>query len=401
MLPKGFVAGGIHSGIGKKKEKPDLALFWTDQPATAAGMFTENLVKAAPVLISRKHLKTSQSAVHGILANSGCANACTGPQGKRDAEASCTALAKGKRVKTEQVLVASTGVIGQFLPMPKVQQGIKILLEDLKKGKLKEADAARAIMTTDTFAKVSCRTIIVGGKEVTVWGCAKGAGMIHPALSLPHATMLAFLLTDVAVAGPLLRETLEAAARVSFNCVSVDGDTSTNDSLFILANGAAGNASLCCGGKEYSAFKNAVREVCLDLAKMLARDGEGATRLIEIEVKNARSESDAKKIAATIATSPLVKTAIFGNDANWGRIIAAAGRAGVPIDPDKISIYLGGILMARGGMAAPFSEEEARKVLKQKEVKITVDLKLGKKHSVYYTCDFSFDYVKVNASYRS
>ncbi len=401
MLPKGFIAQGVHGGIAKKKDKKDIALFYSELPATVAGMLTGNLVKAAPVLVCRDRLEKTAEGYRAIVANSGCANACTGGRGQKDALTMCADAAAALDVRPENVLVASTGVIGQRLPMGRVRDGIQALAGSLRGKGSDETNAVAAIMTTDTFPKTARRSVVCGGKRITVWGCAKGAGMIHPDLKALHATMLSFVLTDASVEAKALDEALRAAAAGSFNCVSVDGDTSTNDTLLLMANGAAENRTVTRKSRDFKVFLNAVSAVCLDLAKMIARDGEGATRLVEIRVKNAGSAAAAHRIAATIATSPLVKTAVFGNDANWGRVIAAAGRAGVPFDPDTVDIALCGMTVARRGMAVAFSEEKAKRLLARKEISISVDLRKGPGSAVYYTCDLSFDYVKINASYRS
>lgn len=399
MLPKEFSAGGLHCGIAKKKGKKDLALFVSRRPCVCAAMFTRNLVKAAPVLVSQDHLKSGGS-VRAVVANSGCANACTGIEGRRDAEAMCHAAARYAGVQPREVLVASTGVIGRRLPMAKVQKGIAAAWRMIADGRSDEHAAVEAIMTTDTCKKISSRKITVGGKTVTVWGCVKGSGMIHPDLAL-HATMLSFILTDACVAPRDLKAALENAVDNSFNCVTVDGDTSTNDTVIVMANGAAGNSELRKGREGYAAFAKALAEVCLDLAKMIAADGEGANHFVEITVRGAQDPTAARKVAATIATSPLVKTAIFGKDANWGRILAAAGRAGVKIYPEKADIYLGGILVARRGMGTDFSEAKAKKVLEKKDLAIVVDLHQGSGQAIYYTCDYSLDYIKINANYRT
>jgi glutamate N-acetyltransferase/amino-acid N-acetyltransferase len=399
MIPKGFVVTGVHAGIAKKK-KNDLALIYSLVPANAAGMFTANLVKAAPVLLSREHLKKGK-VFRGIVANSGNANACTGATGMKNAALMAATAARLLGGKPGEYLVASTGVIGQQMPAAPIARGVAAAADAVRAGKSDEAAAVSAIMTTDTLPKVSCRTVIIAGKKVTVWGCAKGAGMIHPDLRGLHATMLSFILTDAAVSRKVLEQTLTDAVRDSFNCVTVDSDTSTNDTLLLLANGAAGNKELQPGSAGCRAFAAAVAAVCLDLARLIARDGEGATRLVTVNITGASTDAGARKIAATIATSPLVKTAIFGNDANWGRVIAAAGRAGVAFDPDRVDISLGSLQVARQGGAVRFSEAAAKKILQKKEVSITLNLHQGNKSAVYYTCDYSFDYIKINASYRS
>lgn len=399
MLPKDFLVGGIHCGIAKKKDKKDLALFYSKRPAVASAMFTANLVKAAPILVSAEHLEAS-GCMRAIIANSGCANACTGFPGKRDAEEMCRMVAEQAGIRPAEVLVASTGVIGRSLPMACLPKGIRALWKAVANGKNDAAAAAEAILTTDTVTKTAARRISAGGSEINIWGCVKGAGMVHPDLK-PHATMLGFILTDAAIERKDMDTAFRSAVEDSFNCVTVDGDTSTNDTVFLLANGAAENAKLKKGTAAYAEFARALAAVCLDLARMIAADGEGATHFVEIEVRGAADGHAAKKIASAIATSPLVKTAIFGEDANWGRIIAVAGRAGVPIDPAAVDIYIGNILVARHGMATDFSEAKARKVLGQKDIKVVLDLNMGNGRATYYTCDFSIDYVKINANYRT
>ncbi|MFH1369232.1 MAG: bifunctional glutamate N-acetyltransferase/amino-acid acetyltransferase ArgJ [Elusimicrobiota bacterium] len=400
MLPKGFVASGIHCGIAKKRNKKDIAIFFSLYPAVASGMFTSNLVKAAPVLLSQKYLRNGKN-FRGIVANSGCANACTGRKGMDDAETVCEASAKLLKVESGEILAASTGVIGQFLPLARAQSGLKKLAVQVLKGRSSETAAVEAIMTTDTFPKVARREALIDKRRITIWGCAKGAGMIHPSMKPFHATMLSFIMTDASITPFALDKALNNAVEKSFNCVSVDGDTSTNDTVLALANGAALNRQISDKDKNLAVFEGALTGVCLELAKMVAADGEGATKFIEIEVKNADTEKTAKRIAETVATSPLVKTAVFGNDANWGRIMAAAGRSGAKINPDRIDVFFGKLMVARRGTAVKFSERKALRILKDKKVRITVDLHQGKKSAKYYTCDFSFDYVKENASYRS
>lgn len=408
IFPKGFHACGIHCGI-KKNGKNDLSIFYSATPCTAAGVFTKNLVKAAPVIVSKKNIKNKISA---IIANSGCANACTGKRGIKDAEEMCAITAKMLNVKPLNILVASTGVIGQFLPMNKIKNGIKNIFSELSNYQIIKFDnsiilksptrklvlsAVEGIMTTDTFVKVQSSEFGIRGSKATIWGCCKGAGMIHPDM----ATMLCFVLTDVSISKKLLAEALKSAVDKSFNRISVDGDTSTNDCVFLLANGAAGNKPIIKKDDSFFAFALQLEKICLGLAKKIVSDGEGATKIIVVAVKNAASESDARKIAATVATSPLVKTAMFGNDANWGRIIAAAGRSGAKINPSKMDIYFGGMLVAKNGAGTNFSEKKAKEILNKKEVTVTLDLKSGHKCFTYYASDLTFDYVKINASYRS
>ncbi|MDR2191478.1 MAG: bifunctional glutamate N-acetyltransferase/amino-acid acetyltransferase ArgJ, partial [Endomicrobium sp.] len=408
-LPKGFKVGGLRCGISKKDGKKDLALFLSEFPAAAAGTFTQNMAKAAPVLVDIARLKRGGD-FYGIIANSGCANACTGARGKKDALEMCISIEKSFGLPKDAVFAASTGVIGQLLNMDKFHSGVKLLKSALGKSAKNEDDAVSAIMTTDTFIKKSSKTIRVKKGTVTIWGCVKGAGMIHPDLAgiskTPkikksaslHATMLSFILTDAKIDAKNLQRTLEKAVNHSFNCVSVDGDTSTNDTVILLANGQSGAGKL--DGENLKKFADALDEVCIDLAKQIAKDGEGATKFVEIEVKNAKNTSDAKNIARAIATSPLFKTAIFGADANWGRVIAAAGRAGVSFNPDKIDITMGGIKTFKNGAPLKFSEAKAKQALLKKEVKIELNLKAGKASSKYYACDFSYDYVKINGDYR-
>lgn len=401
MLPKGFLVNGLKCGIYKNRDKNDIAVFYSMAPCSCSGMFTSNLVKAAPVLVSMKNLKKSKGSVRAIIANSGGANCSTGPRGLKDAEFECAMAAEELGIRPEEVMVASTGVIGQFLPMVNVIKGIDGLAMKVMSGKSDELAAARAIMTTDTKPKIVSKKINIAGKAVTVWGTAKGSGMMHPSLKGLHATMFAFVLTDAVIDKKALDAALDAAVEKSFNRVTVDGDTSTNDTVLLLANGLAFNRRITKNSKDFEKFSAAAEAVCVELAKMMAADGEGATKFVEIAVKNAGTAQGAKKIAETVATSNLVKTAIFGNDANWGRIMAAAGRAGVDFNPDRTDVFIGDILVFRGGMPAKFSEARAKKTLQSKAVKITIDLKQGKQEAVYYTCDFSFDYIKINASYRS
>ena len=397
MLPNGFFCGGLHSGIAKNKDKNDLALFYSDSPCTVAGMFTGSLVKAAPVLIDIDRIKKYR-LFQAIVANSGCANACTGKQGKRDALIVCKEVAKYLKISDTDILVASTGVIGDFLPVEKMINAVPQLVENIKKRD--ELAAVTSIMTTDTYPKYISKKIKVSKGEIKIWACTKGSGMIHPDLQGLHATMLSFILTDAQLYQKQLQKVTEIAVKQSYNCISVDGDTSTNDTVLVLANGQSNTGKL--DSKDLEIFQEALNEVTLKLAKMMASDGEGATRMIEIFVKNTKKHEDAEKIAATVATSPLVKTALFGSDANWGRILAALGRAGVKVNPDKVDIYIGDVMTAKDGMAVKFDEKKAKKILQQKECKITIDVKSGgKQWARYYTCDFSYDYVKINGSYRS
>lgn len=395
-LPEGFIAAGISSGISNAK-KPDLAIFYSTKPCNAAAVFTTNQVKAASVIVSEQKIRSGKA--QAIVANSGCANACTGKQGLSDAKKMCADTAKALGIEENQVLVASTGVIGKFLPMKKIQNGIKKLAAMIQSPNLQISksliSAVSAILTTDTVPKISVKQLSFNGKRYTIWGCAKGAGMIHPKL----ATMLAFIFTDAWLSSATMKKMLKEAVERSFNCLSVDGDTSTNDTVFFLSNGTSGVTLK--KREELQIFQNTLTEVCSSLAEQIASDGEGATKRIDIFVNGARSDADAKKIAETVATSPLVKTAIFGKDPNWGRIMAAIGRAQAKVEPEKIEIALNHLTIAKKGAAVPVSMQKAREALNRKTVPICIELNLGKGSARYTTCDFSYDYVKINADYTT
>ncbi|MDR1663082.1 MAG: bifunctional glutamate N-acetyltransferase/amino-acid acetyltransferase ArgJ [Endomicrobium sp.] len=401
MLPKGFKVGGIRSELSKKEGKKDLALFISDVPANTACIFTQNIVKAAPVLLDIERLKI-RDKFSGVIANSGCANACTGTKGLEDAEYICSICENIFELDSVSLLCASTGVIGQYLNVSKdaFPEKIKFLRDSIGTSLKNEEESILAIMTTDTLIKKVNKEVVIKGSKVRIWGCVKGAGMIHPNLQGLHATMLSFILTDADIESVTLQRILEESADKSFNCVSIDGDTSTNDTVIVLANGQSGIGKL--SKEDLTIFVNAFDELTLDLAKSVVKDGEGATKFIEIEVKNAKTKKDAKFIASTIATSPLFKTAMFGSDANWGRIIAAMGRSKIDFfDINKVNIYIGGIHTFKNGFALKFSENDAKKSLSMKEIKVIVDLNMGSELSKYYTCDFSYDYIRINGDYRS
>ena len=393
--PLGFQAAAMAAGI--KKAGEDMALIYSEKKAVSAGVFTTNKVAAAPVHLDKKHL--ANHTAQAVIVNSGNANACNGQRGMEDASLMARLTAEGLKISEDDVLVCSTGVIGLELPMDKVTAGIKQITGELSADK--GLAAAKAIMTTDTFAKHLAVEFELGGKKATIGGIAKGSGMIQPNM----ATMLAFLTTDAAVDSAALHSCLVKAVNKSFNLVTVDGDTSTNDTLLIMANGLAGNAAVALGSPEEKIFQEALDKICIALAKMMAKDGEGATKLVEVQVKGALTEADAKKTAMAIANSNLVKTAIFGEDANWGRVIAAVGYSGAEVDPDKIEIVFaseaGRETMALNGQNIAFSEENASRILAEKELIIMVDLHLGQAEVTAWTCDFSYDYVKINGSYRS
>ncbi|MCG3159922.1 MAG: Arginine biosynthesis bifunctional protein ArgJ [Acidobacteria bacterium] len=390
--PKGFLAGTARCGL--KKAGEDLAIIFSERPAVAAAVFTQNLVQAAPVLVSREHLRYRTH--RAIVMNSGGANACTGEEGLNDARATAELVAEYFNCDDREVLVASTGVIGARLNMEKIKGGVREATGQLSR----EAGyrVAEAMMTTDTKPKRANKSVRLGGKVVKIAGVAKGAGMIHPNM----ATLLAFVTTDAAISKTALQSALKRAVNRSFNRVSVDGDTSTNDTLAAMANGAAENEPITKpAGADFDLFTKALTEVCRDLAIQVARDGEGARKLITIRVRRAPNERDAAKIAATIATSPLVKTAIAGADANWGRILAAAGRSGVKFDVSKVEIKLGDLVVAQRGMGLQFDEKRALEILKRDEVTITFDMRQGEVEVTEWTCDLTEDYIRINADYRS
>jgi glutamate N-acetyltransferase/amino-acid N-acetyltransferase len=384
----GFKAWGIHSGI-KKNEKKDLAIIYSDREAAVAGVFTKNRVKAACVHLNMAKVKSGKG--RAIIANSGCANACTGKRGLADARATAEIAAGELGVKPDTVYIASTGVIGEFLPMPKIATGIATAVGLLSTSGWEQA--AEAIMTTDIYTKRSIVQEEIGGKTVTVAGIAKGSGMIHPNL----ATMLCFIVTASA-----LKKALFASTERSFNNITVDGETSTNDMILCMANGAAGNKRLAAGSKDLKKFQACMDAVAFSLAKQVVRDGEGATKFVEFEVRGAKNPVEAKRAAMTVAKSSLVKTAIFGEDANWGRIMAALGNAGVEMDETRTDIYIGKAKLVEKGLGqGKAADREAALALKQREIQILIDMHKGKASATVWTCDMSYEYVKINAAYRS
>jgi len=387
----GFKAAGVASGL-KKNGKKDLGLIYSEVPATVAAMFTRNLVKAAPVLLDQQ--RTANGVCRAVIVNSGNANCCTGGQGMQDAVRMGRLAARGLMVDEEEVLVASTGVIGEPLPVEKIESAAPALIKALSADGL--SDFAEAIMTTDTVPKVVSSSGELAGKSFTVTGAIKGAGMIRPDM----ATMLCFVMTDIVAQPEVLQAMLKNAADRSLNRMTVDGDTSTNDTVILMANGHAGVEVI--NAEQADIFQTVLDGVMIGLAKWLIKDSEGATKLVDLVVKGARSKAEAHKIADTVANSPLFKTALFGEDANWGRILAAVGRAGIPVDPEKIDIFFGSVQMVRGGFGCgKGAEAEVTRVLKQDEFTVTVDLNLGPETETVYTCDFSIDYVKINADYRT
>lgn len=395
---KGYKAAGIYAGI--KKKKKDMALVYSTVPAKAAGTFTTNLVKAAPVLWDMKIVE-EYGAAQAVVLNSGVANACTGVLGVENNEKMAAFMAEELKLPKHAVLTASTGVIGKQLPIDVIAEGCKLLTQDLGEDTGHGDLAAQAIMTTDTFAKQYAVTFDLEGNTVTVGGMAKGSGMIHPNM----ATMLGVITTDVAISRELLLEAVREDVKDSFNMVSVDRDTSTNDSLLILANGLADNKEITEKGEAYKLFTKALRAVTTELAKMMASDGEGATKLFECTVKGANCKEQAVILSKSIITSNLVKTAVYGNDANWGRILCAMGYAGVAFDPDKTDLYIescaGALKLVENGMATDYSEEKATEILKQSQVKAIADIKNGDCSATAWGCDLTAEYVSINADYRS
>lgn len=390
--PKGFTATGIHCGL--KHKKKDLALLVSDVPASVAGVFTTNAIKAAPLLIT-KDVVYETGKMQAIIVNAGNANACTGKQGMADAYTMQRLTAEKLGIDQSLIGVASTGVIGELMKMEPVTTGIQVLepVNELEGA----IDFSLAIMTTDTVTKNTTYQTIIDGKEVIIAGTAKGSGMIEPNM----ATMLGFITTDANIESNHLQAALKEITDVTFNAITVDGDTSTNDMVIVMANGMAQNDTLTPDHPDWDNFVQTLHTVSQDLAKMIAKDGEGATKLIEVEVKGAVTDIEARKIAKTVVGSPLVKTAIFGNDANWGRIIAAVGYSGATIDPNAITILLGTTKVVENGEPVPFSEDDLIIYLKQPEVKIFVDIHQGNGQGTAWGCDLTYDYVQINATYRS
>ncbi|MFD2331515.1 bifunctional ornithine acetyltransferase/N-acetylglutamate synthase [Cohnella sp. GCM10020058] len=393
--PKGFKAGGLHCGL-KKTERHDLGAIVSEVPASAAAVYTTNLFQAAPLQVTRESL-AEEGLLTAVLVNSGNANACTGAQGEADAYAMRAQIAEALGVAKHQVAVASTGVIGEPLKMDRVSAGIERLPERLKGHAAGSDDFCQAILTTDLVKKTACVRVVVDGAEVTIAGAAKGSGMIHPNM----ATMLGFVTTDAAIGSAALQTLLRDITNLTFNMITVDGDTSTNDMLVAMANGLAGNAELTQAHPDWAAFAEGLRYVCEELAKSIARDGEGATKLIETTVAGAASDADAQAIAKTIIGSSLVKSAAFGADANWGRIIAAAGRAGVPLNVNTVDVRLGDILVLEQSRPIAFDEDAALAYLKGDTVAIRVDLHMGSGQALAWGCDLTYDYVRINAAYRT
>jgi glutamate N-acetyltransferase/amino-acid N-acetyltransferase len=396
QIPRGFSFSSVACGL--KKTGLDLGLLVSETPAAAAAMFTTNRVQAAPVRLSQIHLRRSRGTMRAVIVNSGNANCCTGSDGYSASETTSRKVAQDlAAIDPSQVLVCSTGVIGLPLRVEKIVKAVPELVRT-RSGKAEAfAQFTRAIMTTDTRPKWAAIRCTIGRKAVRILGCCKGAGMIQPNM----ATMLAFLATDAVISPAMLSRALRAAVAGTFNAITVDGDTSTNDTVAILANGESGARKIAAEKADFTAFLGALEKVCRTLALKIAEDGEGAQRVIEVEVRGAPSDRAAAQIARTIANSPLVKTALAGADPNWGRILAAAGRAGVPFDFERVDIKLAGILVCRRGGEHPFSESVAHKKMLAKFVPIVVEMRSGKGSARIWTCDFTGEYVHINASYRT
>jgi glutamate N-acetyltransferase / amino-acid N-acetyltransferase len=390
---QGFLFSGILAGI-KKDGKRDLGLIYSEVPAQVAGLFTTNAVKAAPVQLDMERIR--RGLCQAVVVNSGNANACTGRQGLRDARRISSFVARQLGIDERLVFPSSTGVIGNPLPIKKIEEGIPELVDHLSPGAW--MSTVEAIMTTDTFPKVEVATCRIKGKRVKLCGMVKGAGMIRPDL----ATMLSFLVTDANIKASLLQRMLEKTAEASYNRITVDGETSTNDTVLLLANGKAGHPILNRMDRDGEVFQSMLSKVCRSLAESVVKDGEGATKCVEILIRGARSREEAKQAAYAVAHSPLVKTAFFGEDANWGRILCALGYSGVHIDPNRIDVFFDKAPIVRNGMGVgPSLEERAGQILKNKSFKVIVDLHQGKSQFSVLTTDLSLDYVKINASYRS
>lgn len=392
--PKGFIASGISCGI-RKSNKKDLALIVSQKKAAAAGVYTKNLVKGAPIIVTQQHI--ANGCARAIIANSGNANTCN-DNGLEIAEGMCELVEKFTGVNSCDVIVASTGVIGQKLSLEPIERGMPALVTGLGKN---SEDAATAIMTTDTVKKEVALEFCLGGKQVKIGAIAKGSGMIHPDM----ATMLVFVTTDAAISPEMLQKALNESIQDSFNMISVDRDTSTNDTMVVLANGMAENECISSEGEDFEVFKKALTEISLKLSRLIAKDGEGATKLLECIVTGAKSRDDAKKIAKSVICSPLLKCAMFGSDANWGRVLCAIGYCGADVDVKKVAVGFksdaGEITVCENGGGIAFSEEKAKQVLSCGEIIIDVSLGDGDFSATAFGCDLTYDYVKINGDYRS
>ena len=398
--PKGFKCAGLRAGVKPGKTNKDMAMIVSEVPAKIAGTFTKNIVKAAPVLWGKKIVE-EQEAVRAVVINTGIANACTGAQGYENVVTEAKEVAKLLDIKPEEVVVGSTGVIGQQLPMDVIKEGIKKLVPELKADRQSEEDASWAILTTDTKPKEAAVEVEIDGKTVTIAGMCKGSGMIHPNM----CTMLGFITSDVDISKELLQEALSEDIKDTYNMVSVDGDTSTNDTVLLLANGQAGNPKITEKNADYEEFKKALNYVNTTLAKKIAGDGEGATALFEVKVIGAATKAEAVTLSKSVVTSSLTKAAIYGHDANWGRILCALGYSGVQFDPEKVDLYFeskaGKIKIIENGVSTGYSEEEATKILSEDAVTAIADMKMGDAAATAWGCDLTHGYIEINADYRS
>ncbi len=394
--PKGFTASGLHCGIRKNKSKRDLALIYCEKPCAAAAVYTTNLVKSAPILVTQNNLKNGTA--QAVICNSGNANTCNS-DGIEVAERTCELLAKELNIDPKDIIVASTGVIGQKLPLEPIANTIPELVSRLSANGA--TDAADAIMTTDTMKKEFAVEIEIDGKPIRIGGIAKGSGMIHPNM----ATMLCFVTTDAAISSDMLRIAVKEAADKSFNMVSVDGDTSTNDTLSVMASALAGNKEITAENDDYNIFVEALTELCRKLARKMAKDGEGATKLLVAKVSGAKSENDARGVAKTVVCSSLLKAAMFGADANWGRVLCAIGYSGCDVDINKVDVSFksktGRVDVCKNGAGIDFSEETAKNVLVEDEIDIIIELNDGVGTAEAYGCDLTYEYVRINGDYRT
>ena len=393
---QGFVAGGVHCGIRKNKSKPDLAMIYSEKPCAAAAVYTQNLVKGAPILVTKKNIENGRA--QAVICNSGNANTCNA-DGVEKAERMCAIAGEVLGIHPADVVVASTGVIGQVLPIEPIESAAQALKDSLSP--TGSHAAATAIMTTDTIPKEAAVEVELGGKTVKIGGISKGSGMIHPNM----ATMLCFVTTDCAISPEMLQKAITASADETFNMISIDGDTSTNDTYAVLANGMAGNPEITAEGPDFDLFCDALRAVCRTLSKLMAGDGEGATKLLICQTTGAQDRATARTVAKSVICSTLFKAAMFGADANWGRVLCAIGYSGAAVDVEKIDVSFrsaaGQVDVCQNGAGIPFSEEEASKVLKENEITILVHLHQGEASAEAYGCDLTYDYVKINGDYRT
>ena len=397
--PIGFKASGIHCGLKKDLLKKDLALIYSDVVANSCGVYTKNKVKGAPLTVTKQHLINQKA--QAIIINSGNANTCNGDNGLLKAKKMTKLCAKALNIKSEDVLVASTGVIGVPLNIDSIKDGIPQLVDTLSSNIEGARNASIAIMTTDTIEKQAGIELEIGGKKVTLAAMAKGSGMIHPNM----ATMLSFITSDISISSDLLNEALKESVNISYNRISVDGDSSTNDMVLIMANGLASNKIITEKNADYNLFLKALKTLNIHISKKIAKDGEGATKLIECTVKNANSINDAEILSKSVINSSLVKSAIFGSDANWGRILCALGYSGIDFTPEKVDVFfkskVGEILVCQNGSSVNFNENKAKEILLQDEINILIDMKLASSEATTWGCDLTYDYVKINGYYRS